>query len=102
MPIATTYQDLTAFQLADGGIQFTGIETFDEPGAFIGLVSYTEAGVDGVEPLRLDFGKICFLDIAPFEAAYGEAEGRTRANVLAHRLMELLAEPQTTNAAYGD
>ncbi len=102
MPLQTTHRNL--FGLIDGSIRLTEIEIFEEPGSFIGLVSFTQDGKSDPEPLRLDFGKICFLDIQPFEAAYGEQEGRRRANGLAYRVMQQIAEPQSLSAAqaHGD
>ena len=103
MALKTIHRNLLPFHLVEGAIQFTGIEIFEEPGSFIGLVSFTENGKSGAEALRLDFGKICFLDIQPFEATYGEHEGRRRANQLAYRVMQQLAEPQSLSAqAHGD
>lgn len=98
MPLTTTFRDLLPFHIAEGDIQLTGIEIFDEPGSFLGLVSYTRDGKPGPEALRMDFGKICFLDIEPFEAVHGEDEGRRKANALAYKIMQALAEPHSKTA----
>ena len=104
MALRTTHRNLQPFRLVDGEIELTGIEIFEEPGSFIGLVSFTENGKPGLEGLRLDLGKICFLDIQPFEAIHGEQEGRRRANQLAYGVMAQLAQPQSMSAAqaHGD
>jgi hypothetical protein len=101
-PVAqTVYRNLLPFRLMDGAIQLTEVELFEEPPSPLALVSYTEDGVAQELGLRLDLGKLCFLDIDPFEKLYGEAEGRRRANVLAEELVKNLAQPLSAGT-HGD
>jgi hypothetical protein len=88
----TEYINLIPYQFFDGDIQLTEIELFQDPPSQLALVCYTENGVSPELGLRIDLGKMCFLDIDPFEKRDGEAEGRERANALAQRLVKHLAE----------
>jgi hypothetical protein len=93
--------NLLPLQLVDRGIQLTEIEIFDEPRLPLAVVFYTVDGVEQEYGLRLDFGKMAFLDIDPFES--DQATGRDRANALAVSIVKHLAQPQTRSAAtYGD
>lgn len=97
----TEYRNLISFHLVDGDIQFTEIELFQEPPSALALVSYTDKGAAQEFGLRLDLGKLCFLDVDPFEKHYGEAEGRRRANALAEQLVKHLAQPKSATT-HGD
>ena len=100
----TRWISLLPLNLEDGGIQLSEIEIFTEPRLPLAVVSYTDNGEPQEYGLRLDTGKLAFLDIDPFEKRWGEAEGRDRANVFAAAIVRHLAQfpDQGRSAAHGD
>jgi hypothetical protein len=101
MSVSTHLVNLQPFRLTDDGIQFTEIEIYEEMPMAVAF--YTVNGKTQEYGLRLDIGKVAFLDIDPFEERWGEAEGRQRANALAAAIVKhLAAQPSQLAATHGD
>ena len=100
----TQWISLLPLNLQDDGIQLSEVEIFTEPPLPLAVVFYTDEGEAQEYGLRLDTGKIAFLDIDPFEKRWGEAKGRDRANVFAARIVRHLAQTpgRVRSAAHGD
>ena len=101
----TQLVNLLPLNLADDGIQLAEIEIFTEPRLPLAVVFYTDNGQPQELGLRLDIGKLAFLDIDPFETRWGETEGRNRANTFASIIVKHLALPgqvRSASMAHGD